>query len=279
VYMFNVHILDLGFIENNMRREIYDNVSDAIPSCLRKDFQYSEHGSLRLPLMPDSDEYSYVIKTAKNIGSFLEIREKTVYTPTEEKNCEFFYMWLSEPMEIEAVHLEDYGTQFRNGCTLCDANRNLIGDALIDRKLVKKKPILQLTDSLIAISKSTKWLIEKSNLTGFEFKHMLKDYKGREMEEYFCIEPTANNILPPMHSQTWFWEWTEKPCEHKQYLIASNVKYSYSSLVNAKDLNFSFEFSYGLNPNRFIIVSKKLRDVFMENKIRAGFMPVNIIKD
>ena len=47
------------------------------------------------------------------------ISEKTVYTTKEEEKCEYFYMWLSEPMELEAVYLEDYNTKFIRNCSKC----------------------------------------------------------------------------------------------------------------------------------------------------------------
>lgn len=277
--MFNIHILEILAIGVDARKEIYDNVKDAIPSCLRKDYKFSEYGPFCLPLFPNSDEYSYIVEVAKKMKLHLEIREKTVYTPKEEENCEYFYTWISDPLAMVGKKLNDYGTKFWNGCDICTANKTLCGDAFIDRKLVKKKSILQLSDSIIAVSKQMRWLIEENNLTGFNFDHMLKDFKGREMEDYFCIEPTIDNILPSMHEQTWFWEWQKKECEHKQYFLASNAKYSRSSMANAKDLNFSYEFSYGLEANRFVIVSKKVRDIFEKNKIRVGFMPVNIVNE
>ncbi len=274
--MYNIHIVRVNAYEE-LRKTIYENVQNSIPTELKKQYPYCENGLLEIPLFKDSEEYKYVLNLSRKQNLTCEIFEKTVYTPTEEENCEYFYMCLSDPMELEAVYLEDYNTKFVNRCSKCDADRQLVGDALVDRKLIKNKPILQLTDSLITVSKSTKWLVEEKGLTGFNFEHQLKDFKGREMEEYFCVEPQKDNILPRMHESTWFREWREKVCEHKQYWVVSNVKYARGSLQNAKDFNFSHEFSYGLSPNRFLIVSKKLRKVFKEHKIRAGFQPVNII--
>lgn len=268
-----VHVNAYG----ELRKSLYDSVQHAIPKELKKQYMYSDKGFFELPLFKDSEEYIYVLDFARKQSLTCEISEMTVYTTKEEEKCEYFYMWLSEPMELEAVYLEDYNTKFTGNCSKCEAGRQLIGDALVDRKLIKNKPILQLTDSLITVSKSVKWLVEENDLTGFNFEHQLKDFKGREMEEYFCVIPQDDNILPPMHENTWFREWREKECKHKQYWITSNVKYSRSDLIKAKDFNFSYEFSYGLNPNRFLIVSKRLRNVFKEHKIRAGFQPVNII--
>ncbi len=274
--MYDICIVHVN-ADGELRKCLYDSVQHAIPKELKEQYMYSDKGYFELPLFKDSEEYKYVLDLARKQNLTCEIFEKTVYTSKEEENCEYFYMWLSEPMELEAVYLEDYNTKFIRNCSKCEAGRQLVGDALVDRKLIKNKPILQLTDSLITVSKSVKWLVEENNLTGFNFNYMLRDFKGREMDDYFCVEPQNDNILPPMHENTWFREWREKDCEHKQYWITSNVKYARSDLVQAKDFNFSYEFSYGLNPNRFLIVSKKLRNVFKENKIRVGFQPVNII--
>lgn len=274
--MYDIRIVHVN-ASGELRKNIYEKVQHSIPVELKKEYSYSEKGYFEIPLFEDSKEYQYVVDLAKKMNLTCEISEKTIYTPKEEENCEYFYMWLSEPMELEAVHLEDYNTKFIRNCSKCEAGRQLLGDALVDRKLIKNKPILQLTDSLITVSKSVKWLVEENGLTGFNFEHLLKDYKGREMDEYFCVEPQNDNILPPMHENTWFREWREKECEHKQYWVISNVKYARKSLQNAKDFNFSYEFSYGLNPNRFLIVSGKLRKVFKEHKIRVGFQPVNTI--
>ncbi len=274
--MYDIRIVHVNAY-GELRKNIYENVQHSIPAELKKDYPYCEKGFFEIPLFEDSNEYKYVLDLAKKANLTCQVSEKTVYTTKEEEKCEYFYMWLSEPMELEAVHLEDYNTKFSSCCSKCDAGRQLVGDALVDRKLIKSKPILQLTDSLITVSKSVKCLVEERGLTGFNFEHQLKDFKGRKMDDYFCVEPQKDNTLPPMHESTWFREWRDKVCEHKQYWIISNAKYSRKNLQNAKDFNFSHEFSYGRNPNRFLIVSQKLRKVFKEHKVRAGFQPVNII--
>ena len=47
-------------------------------------------------------------------------------------------MHLSDPLELEAKIPLYYGNQYRSGCPICGYGGELVGDFMIDRKLMKK---------------------------------------------------------------------------------------------------------------------------------------------
>lgn len=276
--MFKIPIIYIVAGGDKLKNDIYNNVKHAIPDSLKKEFAYSGSGLLRLPLFLESDEYSYVMSMSTKYNLHATPRERTVYTKQEEENCPFFLLLLSTPLENNGLSLECFGTSFETECYECSTCKRLLGNALIERNLIKNKDIVWLSNSIISVSERFRKLIEKNNFTGINFKHKVQDYKNRTINNYYCIEPDFNNILPPMHNETWLIPWeTKNLCGHSQFYLFSNVKYSHFALEKAKDFNYSTETDVGIDGNRFMIVSKRVRDMIRKYKIRAWCIPIDVI--
>jgi hypothetical protein len=67
-------------------------------------------------------------------------------------------------------------------------------------------------------------------------------------------------------------------CGHHNPYIRSDIQYEREKLINAQDFNVSFEYLFGNRKYKVIIVSAKVRKLFMQHKIRAWFTPVTIIE-
>ena len=89
------------------------------------------------------------------------------------------------------------------------------------------------------------------------------------------------NVLPPMASSTWLihdeysHRWYED-CGHQVVYLRSDVQYEKEKLEGALDFNLSAEHvdNYRLQE---IIVSAKVRKLFKQHKVHAGFFPVAIL--
>lgn len=276
--MFRIPIIYIVAGKDDLKLQIYNNVKHAIPECLKKDYAYCGQGLLQLPLMDDSDEYAYVVEMSKKHNLHATPRERSIYTKQEEEQCEFFMLSLFTPLENNGVALHNFGTTFDSDCSYCNTRKKLIGSALIERNFIKHKDIVLLSNSIVAVSESLKNVMVENKFTGIDYFHEIKDYKGRYMDKYYCIAP-SDNILQPMHNETWLIPWEEeKICGHSQFYLFSNPKYYYKDLKDAKDFNYSMETDCGIDGNRFIIISKKVRDTLRKHKFRAWFVPVDIIK-
>jgi len=96
------------------------------------------------------------------------------------------------------------------------------------------------------------------------------------MQKFFVVE--IENVLPPMASSTWYEDCTgaKHECEHRYLYLRSDVKYERKALDNALDFNLSEEYVDGYRM-RVVVVSAKVRKLFMHHKVYAGFFPVAII--
>ena len=261
--------------------QVYEQFKQFIPPELRdkKDYQYDENETrIIIPMPRDTENYKLMVEICRQKALFFHEFEFTEYTRAEEKNAQYFQMFISCALESEGKSASDYGTKYTDCCNTCNVYGKLDGDVLVDRKFVKKYSIASLKPDIF-VSKPVKWLIESSGLTGVKFEHMVKDFKGREIPEYYVM--TFENRMPPMDSRTWFdYKFARKckDCGFEIPYLRSRCYYKESDFGNVKDFNLSQEIYNNFNEPA-IIVSKRVKEVFKEAKIRASFGMLNIMED
>ena len=189
-------------------------------------------------------------------------------------------MNIHAPFELEGVTNEDYGTHYEGGCANphCRIGKKLVGNVLVDRKLLKNREIGLLMPGVF-VSEKLKFLINENGLTGVTFDHEIKDYKRRQEAKCYLLD--IKHILPPMATSTWLIIENRNTlintCGHHNPYLRSDIQYEREKLTNAQDFNLSCEYLYGLLKYQEVIVSAKVRRVFMKNKIHAGFNPVMVL--
>jgi len=265
---------------NELCKEIYNYVKHDIPKEWAIKYKYSGHGLLTLPLEENSSSYQYVMEMARKHELNPTVFQKVHYTNAEIDRSAYFELRIPSPLELEGTEAADYGTQYVGGCTnpRCRLGKTPVGNVLVDRKFMKKYGIGTLLPDIF-VSEQIRDLIYSNNLTGISFDHDVKDFKGRDMPKFYIME--INSVLPPMASSTWLvhGEYVHQrysECGHQVVYLRSDLQYEKEKLYKAKDFNLSSEY---VNNDRLqvIIVSQKVRNIFRQHKIRAGFFPVAII--
>lgn len=260
-------------------REIYEHVKHDIPKVFAKKYVYSGRGQLNLPLPEQSSSYRYVMDLAERYHLHPTVFQKVYYSKTEQECAEYFQMRILSPLELEGTDAADYGTQYEGGCPnpTCRLGKKLAGDALVDRKFLnQKKWDIGTLRPDIYVSGKLKDLICSNGFTGVSFEHGVKDFKGREMPKYYVME--IQNVLPPMAPSTWLIQdeyvhkWY-KECGHQVVYLRSDIQYEKDKLEGALDFNLSMEYVDNFRLQE-IIVSPKVRKLFMQYKVHAGFFPV-----
>lgn len=257
----------------NICYKLFEMFKGAIPKEYSK-YQY-KGGQLNLFLEPDSEELYQLIELTKQYNLHPTLFSEVYYTKNEIEKCTYFQMNILSPLEREGTKAADYGTQYEGGCINpdCIIGKKLIGDALVDSKLMKKWDIGFLRPD-IYVSEKLKNIITLNNLTGVSFEHEVIDYKGRDMPKYYVMN--IHNVLLPMSSSTWLYPvHRQNYCEPIQYL-RSDVHYEKEKLKESLDFNLSMEYVDNFQ-ERVIVVSDKVRKLFSEYKIHAGFIPINVI--
>lgn len=263
-------------------KKIYENFKKYIPEELRDkdEYQYDpERSYIHIPIPRDSDAYMQLLNTAKENHVYSGRYEFTEFTKKEIKEAEYFHLGITTPLESEGTDARDYGTKYKNCCDECCIGGELDGDLLVDRKFMKKRAIGTLKPDVF-VSSQVKWLIESNGLTGAKFEHRVRDFKGREMPEYYIM--TFEHTMPPMHPRTFFdYDPPAKHCKKCGRVVPylrAYCCYKKSDFADAKDFNVSYEvFNNYFEPA--IIVSKRVKEVFNEYKVNCGFMMLNVLDD
>lgn len=124
----------------------------------------------------------------------------------------------------------------------------------------------------IYVSEKLRDIIESNGLTGVSFDREVKDYKGREMPKYYVM--TVHNVLPPMSDTTWLWqEYNGPQCGHNTLYLRSDVQYEREKLEDVNDFNLTAEYVDNFKL-RELIVTAKVRHLFLQHKVYSGFYPV-----
>ncbi len=266
----------------NIKHPFYENFYNtyknfSLASKLSKSKQYVD-SELRFPFYENSEELTNALLFANSHKMKYILFTDTYYSKTEiEKEIKYFRLYPSYPTELEGTTEKSYGTILEGGCSCCGVGDKSFGDVLIDRKLMKKCKIGCLIPDYV-VSKEVKEIIENNGLTGVTFEKRVKDYKGREMDDFYVMN--IENILPPMIKTVGIQEYElAKKCDvcgYRTVYLRSDMRYKKESFKTNFDFNLTQEYLDN-DWNRYIIVSAKVRRVFKENKVRVGFKPVTLL--
>ena len=221
------------WILNNFRNQdvlcdLYNRFKNDIPKEFAKACEYAGGcNNLQLALKADSPEFHQAIEIIKIKNLRYELFSEVFYTKGEIENSPYFELYImKDVLELEGTYLTHYGTKYDGRCEQCDFGGTLTGDALIDRKFMRKAQI-GIAAPEYFICEELKNAIEGSGLTGLKFEHEIKDYKGRDMPKYYVM--SFQNVLPPLSGSTWI-EPSVHICGHATTYLKSDLQYEKEKL-------------------------------------------------
>lgn len=267
-----------GITKTEPLTQIYDTVKADVYPPAAKECEYKPGQSLILVLDEDSPAYQYALQVSQEHHLHPHIAQRVYHTRREIEQSAYFQLRISAPLELEGTDASDYGTQYIGGCPHCGLGKKPVGDVLVDRKFIKKYQMGSLFPEIF-VSKEVKELIEANGFTGVSFPHRIKDFKGREMPEYYVME--ISSILPPMSQSAWLRP-TAYPspayaeCGHQVLYFLSDAQYETEKMANACDFNLTCEYVNNFREQE-IIISARVRKCFKENKLRVGYFPVALL--
>lgn len=249
-----------------------DEFSRMFENCIPKYLMDLYKHGISIPFEDDDVNLQKSIEFAKTKNMKVEFYHRLYLTPKELETWPCFSVRLRHPLETEGTKPYDYGTRYERECPDCTYRENRISELLIDRKFLHKTKFGCLPPEYF-VSDTIKNLIEENGLTGVTFDGTVKDYKGREIDTKHIMK--INNVLPPMHETVW-WREGAKHCPHQVMYCDSEYRYDRKTLTEIKDFNLTYEY---LNNDhmRELVVSNKVRKLFIKNSTRAVFFPVKII--
>ncbi|EFM10223.1 hypothetical protein PaecuDRAFT_3182 [Paenibacillus curdlanolyticus YK9] len=219
-------------------------------------------------LYADTDAYqslqSFICENKLEYTEY-EYRE---YKKKELNEADYFDVKLHYPWGHVEKSALDHGTKYddRNKCPKCGEGKYQITDLIIDTKKMGKRQIAFNYPDII-VTEQTRSVIEENQLTGCKFREVI-ERKGLERTNIFQLVPTQ--VLDPMNLAKMRLV-KHQYCDdcYRGAVLRSEIIYPKASLLYAKDFNYSMEYyGFGTYCTRRLIVSSKVRKVFMENKIR-----------
>ena len=275
-----IQIVEIYFYDT--KHPLYENFYStyknfSLVSELLKSKQYLDN-KLTIPFYENSEELTNALLFAENHKMKYTLFADTIYNKNEiEKDIQYFRLYPSYPTELEGTDEKAYGTITGGGCPCCGVGNKALDDVFVDRKFMKKCKIGCLIPDYV-VSKEVKEIIESNNLTGVTFEKRVKDFKGRDMDDFYIMD--IGNILPPMSKNTWFKSSVPQKkcpvCDFDTIYLRSDIRYDKETFETSFDFNLTNEYLDN-DRNRYIVVSAKVRKVFKENKIRIGFKPVTLL--
>lgn len=191
--------------------------------------------------------------------------------------AKFLQLRMPHPLELEGTSAKSYGTEYGHICPECGAKENVVGDVFVDRKFIKNKSFGTF-DPEIYVSEAVREIFEANHLTGITFGPEVLDYKRRDMPRHYVMR--INSILPAISPTTWtapFSDMMEKKCRHNPISLKSDLQYEADKLEQAMDFNYTSEY-FTRESLRLVVISAKVRRVLIQNKIKAWYEPVLVLK-
>ena len=244
--------------------EVYEKFKDKVPIEFANEYQFNG-AQLALPLEPDSQDLYDAIQFAESRGGHPQLFSKVAYTKKEMENWPWYVPVLPCPLELEGTHPVDYGTKYEDGCLHCGLGATPVGDVYVNRRFIKKRRMGNLAPGFF-VSKDVKEILEEHKLTGISFDRRLRDYKGREFDEYYIM--TIHNVLPPLSKTTLLkpGRLINETCGHRITYLQSDLQYESEKLADALDFNLTQEYLNNWK-EQYIVLSARARQILRKNRV------------
>ena len=256
-------------------KESMEKLDEIFKEYIPKNYVQYYNPKFFYPFDEDSPYISQLLYFAQDHFIDCEIRPQVHFTKGELDKMPFYEMRLPDPLELEAHTPLYYGNQYRGRCPICGYGGELVGDFMIDRKLMKKYKIVS-TEGHYFLSNEVRHLFEENGITGIKYLGSVKDYKTREMPAFNLF--ACSNVLPSV-SPTTILTKEGFPCKHCGFDIvhySHPLEYEKSKLDNAMDFNFTYE-TLSNDRSQLLVVSSKVKQICKENKIFARFDPILLL--
>lgn len=263
-------VLYVFFNDDSKSDEICGMFEEYIPKHLK---EYYRRG-IQIPFKDDDPNLQKALRFVEDNQMKIRQFHKVYMTRKELDNHPLFKLRMPTPLELEGTKPEKYGTKYINTCPNCGFGGVRISDVLVDRKFIDKYHLGEIGKEFF-VSKELRSIIEDNKLSGIAFQDIIKDYKGRDISTKYVVN---FNALPPLNYNTWLCPLNNnQDCGHSIVYCDSELMYDENVLLNIKDFNCTYEHLSNYR-SKEVVVSAKVRRVFKENKIRAIFEPVTIIR-
>ncbi len=233
----------------------------------------------------DVKEYLILLDVLQNNGIQYSEKTSVVYSKKDLDEAELLvmapYHYCGYPQPEEDNGYKEYSYDMDSVCPTCSQGA-VQNNYLRVKKLKMEKYQISALHWLyeFVVTEELKKLLEKSNLSGFEFWPLIDYKRGIEYEGFFQLK--VNGTMPSMNSETLIVpakHVNSCECRKRGYILEGQIKYDRKVIDSIKDFNKTEEWLGGGKTTwQKIIVTKKVYELFVKEKIKGiQFYPIIII--
>ena len=206
-----------------------------------------------------------------------EIYKGAKFTPRELDSVPYFIM-IDDEVYVDS---SKFNYSYSEVCSYCHFGRTLESKLQIPPSKLKKDRLTYIElfeqQTPIAII-PTKYIDLFKECSGITFESVLNSRTKEELGQF--VQLKISNILNKANAKTNFVSNGEEGCSHcniPRITLYDNLYYDQKTLDEALDFNMSYEWiGGGPFPPRRIIVSQKVRQIILKNKLlcKGCFRPI-----
>lgn len=261
---------DLNKFTEEYKQELILKYKDSFESLSWED------GIGYIEIYRDNNEYSNFIEQLNGDNIYFTQQFKSKYSKKELDESKLLVIKLK--YQCEMTYNGQYNKYFGEDYIGCKSYTRQHSDLEILKRDLGKKDILISIENEYIVSPRLKNILDKENLTGLKYRPVYTK-KDAELVAYQMI---IENRFAPLHQKTTLKVVNnDKICSFNTFIRKREdpLFYSNESIGDAKDFNITSEyFGIGVFPRPVRIVSQRVRQVFLKNRIRGvEFEPVFIL--
>ncbi|HJV17908.1 MAG TPA: hypothetical protein VJ546_11100, partial [Bacillales bacterium] len=196
------------------------------------------------------------------------------YSKEEYNEAEYFLF--DSNSYLRSVYEDQPEKCYSLRCPTCKVYIEQNKDLIIKKKTFGAKMISLSWEEELIVSPDVKNLFEESKIENLDFRPVFNNYEEINPIAYQVI---ATNILPSNDTRTEMRQVIScDSCNFKSFVLTPEhaMYYSKDEINKFHDINRTYEFfGSGFFPRPYLVVSKKVREMVLNNKVKGvTFQPI-----
>ncbi|QAA33767.1 hypothetical protein [Clostridium manihotivorum] len=225
----------------------------------------------------ESQAYKEVIEYLDNNCIYYSEIISVEYSKKDLDNADYLQLW--PKFESLNPYEGEWNMYFDEYAPSCGFYTKQHSNLMIRKKEIVNKDIIRSYEGEILVSTKLKNIMEDENLSGVMFRPVFTKQEAEPVAYQLVIENKLSNIHPSTQLTDAI---KYKQNEFQSYTVDDDsiLYYSKNTFLRGKDFNTTLEyFGDGVYPRPFVIVSQRVRELLLKNKIKGlKFFPIYLVE-
>lgn len=259
---------------NNLSEQDKKDIEDKYKS-VSKNIRWS-YGVCYIEIYSDLPEYSMLVEQLQKNDFYYRVQSKIEFSKKELEEAQFLSFNIKHL--CENTYTNNFNQYFLEETEGSSVHTIQCNDLEILKSDLGNRDIVNSTENEYIVSNKLKEILEAENFEEVSFRPVYTKKK----HEHIAYQIIIGNYLPCLHSKTDLkignddWRYNIRSYIMKEDTV---LYYPREILTKAKDFNLSSEyFGTGIFPRPMRVVSQRVRQLFIKNKIKGiDFEPIFLV--